>query len=76
MRKERILTEVLENEFASFIDYHSARQFSKNLRKMLIQFLMHERALDAIYLKELLYDLDGLFELLDIIDTERDSGEG
>ena len=49
------------------MDFHSARRFRRNLRKMLLEFMMYEGALEAIYLKDLIYDLDGLFDLLDAI---------
>lgn len=57
----------LREEFLRFVDFHSAKRFSKNLRKMLLEFLTNDAALETIYLKDLLYDLDGLFDLLDAI---------
>jgi len=58
----------LREEFLQFIDFHSAKRFSKNLRKMLLEFLSNDGALEAVYLKDLLYDLEGLFDLLDAIE--------
>lgn len=57
-------------EFKRFIEYHPAERFSKNLRKMLIEFLMYDGALEAVYLKDLLWDLEGLFMLLDILESK------
>lgn len=36
---------------------------------MLLEFLMHDGAFEAVYLKELMYDLNGLFILLDAIEA-------
>jgi len=70
LRKNPALSEPLEKEFLHFLEYHQARRFSRNLRTMLFEFLRHDNAFEAIYLKDLLYDLEGLFELLDQIENE------
>ncbi|HLT71443.1 MAG TPA: hypothetical protein VKZ75_02270 [Cyclobacteriaceae bacterium] len=62
------LTDDLREEFRQFLDFHSAQRLSKNLRKMLLEFLSNDGALETVYLKDLLYDLDGLFDLLDVIE--------
>lgn len=62
----------LEMGIQHFMEYHSAKQLSRNLRKMLLEYLMHGNSIETLYLKELLYDIDGLFELLDIMETEGD----
>lgn len=62
------LTDDLREEFLQFLDFHSAQRLSKNLRKMLLEFLSNDGALETVYLKDLLYDLDGLFDLLDVIE--------
>ncbi|HMR56641.1 MAG TPA: hypothetical protein PKC10_04935 [Cyclobacteriaceae bacterium] len=64
------LTPTLRAELVRFIEYHPADRVSKNLRMMLLEFLQHEGAIEADYLKKLLYDLEGLFELLDAIEVE------
>lgn len=51
-----------------FIEYHPAARFKKNIRKMLLEFLMTEDGVEKTYLNDLLYDLEGLFELLDVIE--------
>src|SRR5277367_6420168 len=63
----------LRETFLHFIEYHPAKRFSKNLRSMLLEFLMFEGAIEAIYLNDLLYDLEGLFQLLDVIESEEES---
>ena len=70
--KASSLSADLETGLHHFMEYHSAKQLSRNLRKMLLEYLMRGNAIEALYLKELLYDIDGLFELLDIIETEGD----
>jgi hypothetical protein len=65
----------LAAEFAQFVEYHDAGHFSRNLRKMLLEFLMREESIESIYLKDLLYDIDGLFDLLDAIGAEAEGAE-
>lgn len=65
----------LEVEFMRFMDFHEARRLSKNLRSMILEFLMHEGALEAVYLKELLFDLEGLFLLLDAIQADSENAQ-
>ena len=60
---------VLE-EFSRFREFHPAKRFSVNLRTMLIEFLMYEGAIEARYMQDLLYDLQGLFELLEAIQLD------
>lgn len=65
-----LLSERLSAEFIRFIEYHPAKCLRRNLQKMLLEFLMHESATDSLYLKDLLYDFDGLFDLIDAIETD------
>lgn len=71
---KRVIPDGLMAEFADFVEYHPAREFSITLRKMLLEFLMRERAVESVYLKDLLYHIDGLFDLLDAIDREVTDG--
>lgn len=64
------LSDPLKEELLRFIEYHSAKRFSKNLRSMLLEFLMDDSAIESNYLKDLLYDLEGLFDLLEVIQAE------
>ena len=72
--KEALLSEALAEEVVRFREYHPPNRFSRNLRTMLIEFLMFEGAIEENYLQDLLYDLQGLFELLDTIQAEEASG--
>jgi hypothetical protein len=81
-RKNKTLTVVENNlstpvkdKFIDFIDQHPARRVSLNLRRMLLEFLMTEHGVEAMYLNDLLYDLDALFELLEVIQTENESNQ-
>jgi len=65
------LSPTLREEFLRFIEYHPASRFSKNLRNMLLAFLQFDGAIEAGYLNDLLYDLEGLFALLDVIEAEK-----
>lgn len=65
------LSPTLHEEFLRFIEYHPASRFSKNLRNMLLEFLQFDGGTEASYLNNLLYDLEGLFALLDVIEAER-----
>ena len=67
--RKKALVGPIETEFLQFIDFHQAKRLNKNLRRMLLEFLMHDGAFEAVYLKELMYDLNGLFILLDAIEA-------
>jgi hypothetical protein len=71
-----VLSKTLEDEFLRFLEYHPAGRFTRNLRKMLLEFLMTHGADEGLYLNDLLYDLEGLFELLDCIETEMKDAKG
>jgi len=63
----QVLSEELRASFVRFIEYHPATRLSLNLRKMILEFLQYDGAIKASYLNDLLFDLEGLFELLDTI---------
>lgn len=67
---ELLISATLQDEVLRFIEYHPAYRFNRNLRKMLLDYLMHEGSLEDLYIKDLLYDLQGLFELLDVIEVD------
>ena len=67
---EPILTNILKEEFTRFIEYHPAARVSLNLRKMLLEFMMYDGAVEALYLQDLIYDLDAIFNLLDVVQSE------
>lgn len=56
--------------FERFAEYHPARRFSRNLRSLLLEFLMYDGSAEAEYLQELVVDMDGLFDLLEVTEEE------
>lgn len=67
------LSEPLKEALVHFMEYHPAKRFSKNLRNMLLEFLMFEGATESKYLPDLLYDLDGLFQFLEVMQEESEA---
>ncbi len=62
----------IAEELTRFMEYHPAKRVDQNLRRMLLEFLQYDGALEAGYLNDLLYDLEGLYDLLDVIQAEKD----
>ncbi|HEX8059669.1 MAG TPA: hypothetical protein VF473_01985 [Cyclobacteriaceae bacterium] len=60
----------LLEQFERFYEYHPARRLSRNLRSLLLEFLMYDGSAEAEYLRDLVIDLDGLFSLLDAMEEE------
>ena len=70
-----LMSSALQEEFLRFVEYHPPRRLNRNLRKMLLEHLMHEDSLEDLYLQDLLYDLQGLFELFDAVELEESGRE-
>ncbi len=64
------LNGALADALIRFSEYHPAARVSRNLRKMTFEFLISDGAVENLYLKDLLYDLDGIFDLLDEIEAQ------
>lgn len=64
------VTPRLQEAFVRFLEYHPAKRFSVNLRSWLLEFLMYDGSAEAEYLYHLVIDLDGLFELLEVVQDE------
>jgi hypothetical protein len=56
---------------SKFMEYYPAKRLSNNLRSLLLEFLMYDGSSEAEYLSDLCVDLDGLFELLDVLDESQ-----
>jgi hypothetical protein len=67
---KRVISKALREQLAHFCEYHSAGRLSKNLRTMLLEFLMQDGVTEADYLQNLLFDLHGVFDLLEVIESE------
>jgi len=70
-----ISQELLE-QFERFYEYHPAKRLSRNLRSLLLEFLMYDGSAEAEYLRDLMIDLDGLFTLLDAMEEETERPVG
>ncbi|MEI9917342.1 MAG: hypothetical protein WDO14_00900 [Bacteroidota bacterium] len=66
----------LLEQFERFYEYHPARRLSRNLRSLLLEFLMYDGSAEAEYLRDLVIDLDGLFSLLDAMEEEAEKPVG
>lgn len=65
-----VLSPDLQEEIIRFMENHPPKRVSKNLRSMLMEFLMKDGAVESEYFNDLLYDLEGLFEMLDMMEGE------
>ena len=60
----------IDSAFIRFVEYHPAGRLSRNLRKFLMEYLLTDGSAQGLYFPDLLYDLEGLFELLDEIESD------
>jgi hypothetical protein len=60
----------LKEAFISFMEIHPAATLSKNLRNMLVEYIMQPSATESVYLYETLAGFEALFTLLDAIEDE------
>src|SRR5258705_10839152 len=63
---------IVQGAVVHFRECHPVDRFSRNLRTLLIEFLMYDGAIEANYLQDLLYDIQGLFELLEVMEFENE----
>lgn len=70
-KSEKMINQKMIEEFEKFVEYHPAERFSRNLRSLLLEFLMYDGSAEAEYLRDLVIDMDGLFGLLDTIIDEQ-----
>lgn len=68
--QDPVLSPQLQEEIIRFMESHPPKRVSKNIRSMLMEFLMKDGAVESEYLNDLLYDLEGLFEMLDVMEGE------
>ena len=71
-KQQPILSTPIIEELQQFLEQHPAERFSLNLRRMLLEFLQHDGAIEAQYLNDLLYDLEAFFEFLHIIQSHKE----
>lgn len=58
----------VQEAFIKFIEKYPARRLSRNLRNLLLEFLMYDGSNEAPYLQELVVDMQGLFQLLETLE--------
>lgn len=68
--RKLVLNKRMKEAVIRFLEYHPARRMSKNLRRMLVEYLMYQGAVESTYLRETLMDIEGLFDLLDVAEEE------
>jgi hypothetical protein len=59
------ISKELQTRFAEFLEYADPTRLSRNLRNMLLLWLIHEKDSLPDYTDDLLHDLNELFKLLD-----------
>lgn len=69
-KQEPVINVTLQKAFTDFVLYCPARRFSRNLRSMLLNYLLQAETKEP-EVKELLVDLEILFRLLEVIEEER-----
>jgi hypothetical protein len=67
---QQTLSPELQEAFINFLSHHSAKRLSRNLRRMMMEHMMYERAGQSLHHYETLEDLHALFELLDVAEDE------
>lgn len=70
--KDNLRYSQLQEALDSFVENHPINRLTRNLRTMLLEYLQHEGATESLYLQDLLFDLAGLFELLEVIASAED----
>ncbi len=73
---EPMLSESLQKMVLEWIGMTPPRRMLRQLRKILISWMLHEQSGFPTDFEEIITDLDGLFELLDAIQEEIDGGDG
>jgi hypothetical protein len=68
--EEPALSQALQAAFIEFLQQQPAKDFSRNLRRMLIEYLMSESGRSSVYIVDTLAGLDLLFDLLDVAEEE------
>lgn len=64
------ISPALKKAFADFLEYTPAQRLSRNLRDMLVYYILSEKDGVPPDIEDLLCDLLQLFHLLDIADEE------
>ena len=68
--RPRVPGKVLQEAFILFLQHNPAKQFGRNLRRILLEHLMYQGATESVYLFETVKGLDALFALLEVAEDE------
>lgn len=68
---ENYLSEKMQDKMRYFLQDHSPERVSRNLRKVLIDYLRSQQAGLPLEWDEILNDLESLFDLLDVAAREK-----
>lgn len=60
----------VQDALSHFIDTHPTNRVSRNLRKLLVESLQNDAVIEDQNFKEIIYNIQGLFDLLDSIENE------
>ncbi len=66
--KNNRLSPAIKTAFITFLEYTPPARLNRNLRKMMMAWLIAEPGGTPAYYEDLLHDLNNLFELLDTIE--------
>lgn len=70
--KKSPLSKAMKDAFILFLERHPPNRVSHNLTSLLLEFISIRETSDLPYLQDLAFDLQGLFELLDLAERETD----
>lgn len=62
------ITSEIEEALIQFIESHPPHVARRNLRKMFTDYLKNPSAVDEVYYREVVQQVDAMFDLLDVID--------
>ena len=66
--KNSRLSPATKTAFITFLEYTPPARLNRNLRKMMMAWLIAEPGSTPAYYEDLLHDLNNLFELLDAVE--------
>lgn len=65
-----VLSQALQESFLHFLEYHPPQRVSRNLRKVLAEFLKSKNAVESKRSNDIEIDMEGLFALLDVAEGD------
>jgi hypothetical protein len=65
-----IFSPTLANAIIHFFRYHPASRVNKKLRNMLVEYLQCTETKEVQEIQSLLFDLEGVFNFLDVVEAE------